>query len=85
MSDGRIAALVSLGLLIVMYFMETVGQSVEKLDIIRSLSLFHYARYSDILVFHDLSVGNVAVLVAVTVVFLGLAVLAFRRRDINVT
>jgi ABC-2 type transport system permease protein len=85
LSDGRIAAIGSLGLLIVMYFMETIGQSVESLGIIRSFSLFHYVRYSDVLVLHDVGLGNVAVLVAVTVVFLGLAVLAFRRRDINVT
>ncbi len=85
LNDGRTAAIASLGLLIVMYFMETIGQSVEKLEIIRSLSLFHYARYSEILVFHDLSFGNLAVMIAVTIVFIGLAVLAFRRRDINVT
>jgi ABC-2 type transport system permease protein len=85
LSDGRTAAIGSLGLLIVMYFMETIGQSVEKLEIIRSLSLFHYVQYSKILVFHDLSLGNLAVLAAVAVLFLGLAVLAFRRRDINVT
>jgi ABC-2 type transport system permease protein len=85
LSDGRTAAIVSLGLLIVMYFMETIGQSVEKLELIRSLSLFHYARYSDILVLHDLSFGNLAVMLAVAILFLGLAVIAFRRRDINVT
>jgi ABC-2 type transport system permease protein len=71
-------------MLIVMYFMETIGQSVEKLAIVRSLSLFHYARYNEILVFHDLCFGNLAVMLAVATVFLGLAVLAFRRRDINV-
>jgi ABC-2 type transport system permease protein len=43
LNDGRTAAIASLGLLIVMYFMETIGQSVEKLEIIRSFSLFHYA------------------------------------------
>jgi len=85
MSDGRAAALVSLGLLIVMYFLETVGQTVEKLDPIRSLSLFHYVQYSQILIFHDLSIGNFAVLAAVTAVFLALAAFAFQRRDINVT
>jgi ABC-2 type transport system permease protein len=84
LSDGRTAGIVSLGLLIVMYFMETVGQSVEKLDIVRSFSLFHYVGYSNILVYHDLSVGNLAVLVGVTIVFVALAVLAFRCRDINV-
>jgi ABC-2 type transport system permease protein len=85
MSDGRAAALVSLGLLFVMYFMETIGQSVEKLDVVRSLSLFHYARYSDMLVYHNFSYGNLGILVAVAIVFLGLAAFAFRRRDINVT
>jgi ABC-2 type transport system permease protein len=84
LSDGRVAAMVSLGILFVMYFMETVGQSVEKLEIVRSLSLFHYARYTDMLVYHDLSLGNLSILVAVAIVFLGLAAFAFRRRDINV-
>ncbi|OPY27238.1 MAG: ABC-2 family transporter protein [Methanocella sp. PtaU1.Bin125] len=85
LSDGRTAAIVSLGLLIVMYFMETIGQSVEKLGLIRSLSLFHYAQYSDILVYHDLSPGNAGVLATVTIAFLALAVFIFRRRDIHVT
>ncbi|MGA9139823.1 MAG: ABC transporter permease subunit [Methanocella sp.] len=84
MSDGRIAGIVSLGLLIVMYFMETVGESVEKLAIVRSLSLFHYARYSEILVYHDLSIANIAVLIGIAIAFVALAVIAFRRRDINV-
>ncbi len=84
MSDGRIAGIVSLGLLIVMYFMETVGESVEKLAIVRSLSLFHYARYSEILVYHDLSIVNIAVLIGIAIAFVALAVIAFRRRDINV-
>jgi ABC-2 type transport system permease protein len=85
LNDGRTAAIASLGLLIVMYFMETIGQSVEKLEIIRSFSLFHYVQYSKILVFHDLSLGDLAVMLAVTILFIGLAVLAFRRKDINVT
>jgi ABC-2 type transport system permease protein len=85
LSDGRTAAIVSLGLLFVMYFMETVGQSVEALGVIRSFSLFHYAQYSNILVYHDLSPGNLVVMIAVAIVFLALAVFAFRRRDINVS
>ncbi len=84
LSDGRTAGIVSLGVLIVMYFMETVGQSVEKLDVVRSLSLFHYARYSEILIYHDLSIANVAVLLGIAIAFVALAVIAFRRRDINV-
>lgn len=84
LSDGRTAAIVSLGLLIVMYFMETVGQSVDKLGVVRSLSLFHYAPYGDIMVYHDLSLGDLGVLIAVAAVSVALAVYAFRRRDINV-
>jgi ABC-2 type transport system permease protein len=85
LSDGRTAAIVSLGLLFVMYFMETVGQSLEKLNVVRSFSLFHYAQYSNILVYHDLSLGNLGILIAVAALFLVLAVIVFRRRDINVT
>jgi ABC-2 type transport system permease protein len=85
LSDGRTAAITSLGLLIVMYFMETIGQSVEKLAPVRSLSLFHYTRFSDILVLHDMSFGNMAVLIVVAILFLALAVFVFRHRDINVT
>ncbi len=85
LSDGRTSAIISMGLLIVMYFMETIGQSVEKLSVVRSLSLFHYAQYSNILVYHDLSIGNLGVLITVAIVFLALAMFAFRRRDINVT
>jgi ABC-2 type transport system permease protein len=85
LSDGRVAALVSLGLLLIMYFMETIGDTVEKLSPIRSLSLYHYAHYNDVLIYHNLSPGNVAILVIVAGVFLVLALLAFRRRDINVS
>jgi ABC-2 type transport system permease protein len=84
LSDGRTAAIVSLGLLFVMYFMETIGESVEKVSIVRSLSLFHYVQYSNIMVYHDLNLGNLGVLIAVAVVFVALAVYTFHRRDINV-
>jgi ABC-2 type transport system permease protein len=85
LSDGKQAALMSLGLLILMYFIETIGSTVKGLSFVQSLSLFHYVNNSDILVAHQLSATNAAVLIVVLVVFLALAVLAFRRRDINVT
>jgi ABC-2 type transport system permease protein len=84
LSDGRTAAIVSLGLLFVMYFMETIGESVEKLSIVRSLSLFHYVQYSNVMVYHDLNLGNLGILIGVAVVFIALAVYTFHRRDINV-
>ncbi len=49
LSDGRKAALVSLGIMVLMYFMETVGSVVDLLGPIRYLSLFHYARYNEML------------------------------------
>jgi ABC-2 type transport system permease protein len=83
-SDGRRAALVSLGILIVMYFLETIGSVVDLLGPIRYLSLFHYAPYNDMLITKTLSLTNAGVMLAAAVVFLALAVYMFRRRDINV-
>lgn len=85
LSDGRQAALLSIGVLFVMYFAETIGSTVASMDIITKLSLFHYVNSSDILVGHTLNLVNVVVLIGVLVVFLVLAVLAYRRKEINVT
>jgi ABC-2 type transport system permease protein len=84
MSDGRRAALTSLGIMVVMYFMETVGSVVDLLGPIRYLSLFHYARYNEMLMTRTLSPVDIGVMLAVAVVFLALATYMFRRRDINV-
>jgi ABC-2 type transport system permease protein len=84
MSDGRKAVLTSLGIMVVMYFMETVGSVVDLLGPIRYLSIFHYAQYNQMLMSHTLSLVDFGVMLAVTVVFLALAAYVFRRRDINV-
>jgi len=84
MSDGRKAALTSLGIMVVMYFMETVGSVVDLLGPIRYLSLFHYARYNEILMTRTGSPLDFAVMLAVAVIFLALAAYVFRHRDINV-
>lgn len=85
LSDGRKAALTSLGVLVLMYFMETVGSIVDLLGPIRYLSLFHYARYNEMLTTRTLSPVDIGVMLAVAIVFLALAAVAFQRRDINVT
>jgi ABC-2 type transport system permease protein len=85
LSDGRKAALTSLGVLILMYFMETIGSIVDLLGPIRYLSLFHYARYNEMLMTRTLSLADIGVMLAVAVVFLALAVMAFQKRDINVS
>ena len=84
MSDGRRAALTSLGVLVIMYFLETIGSVVDLLGPIRYLSLFHYARYNAMLMSKTLSLADIGVLLAVAIVFVALAAYVFRRRDINV-
>jgi ABC-2 type transport system permease protein len=84
LSDSRRAVLVSLGVLVTMYFLETLGSVVDLLGPIRYLSLFHYAQYNAILMSRTLSLADFVVMLAVAVVFLALTVYAFRRRDINV-
>jgi ABC-2 type transport system permease protein len=84
MSDGRKAVLTSLGVMVLMYFMETVGSVVDLLGPIRYLSLFHYARYNEILMTRTMSLTDIGVMLAVAVIFVALAGYVFRRRDINV-
>jgi ABC-2 type transport system permease protein len=83
-SDGRRAALTSLGVLVIMYFMETIGSVVDLLGPIRYLSLFHYARYNEMLMTKTMSLVDLGVLLSVAVVFVALAAYVFRGRDINV-
>jgi ABC-2 type transport system permease protein len=85
MSDGKRAAFISIGVLLAMYLVESIGAMVTSIDWARRLSLFHYLKVNTIAVTHTINWNNMAVLLAVTVVFLVLAVLAFRQRDINVS
>lgn len=84
LSDGRRAALISLGALALMYFMETVSTVVDLLGPLRYFSLFHYARYNEILMTRTLSLVDLGVMLAVAAVFVALAAYVFRGRDINV-
>jgi ABC-2 type transport system permease protein len=84
MSDGRKAALTSLGIMVVMYFMETIGSAVDLLGPIRYLSLFHYARFNEMLMTRTASPVDIGVMLAAAVVFGALAAHTFRHRDINV-
>ena len=85
MSDGRKAALISVGVLLAMFMIENIGSMVTSIDWARKLSLFHYAKMSDIINSHEISWVNLGVLIAVIIVFVALSVIAFRRRDINVS
>lgn len=85
MSDGRMSALITIGVLLAMYLIENIGSMVTGIDWLRALSLFHYLKLNTIAVSHVVNWTSLGVLIAVTVVFLALSVIAFKRRDINVS
>ncbi|HMK46439.1 MAG TPA: ABC transporter permease subunit [Methanocella sp.] len=85
LSDGRLAALLSLAVLFAMYFAETIGETVPSLDPVRRISLFHYVDSQGVIVGHSISAANVLILIAAMILFLALAAFAFRHKDINVT
>ncbi|HEY3422955.1 MAG TPA: ABC transporter permease subunit [Methanocellaceae archaeon] len=85
MSDGRTAALISIGVLLAMYLIENIGSMVTGIDWLRALSLFHYLKLNTIAVSHVVNWTSLGVLVAFTIVFLVLSVIAFKRRDINIS
>ncbi|HMK46442.1 MAG TPA: ABC transporter permease subunit [Methanocella sp.] len=87
MSNGRNAAFASIGILMAMFLVENIGSMVTNIDWARKLSLFHYARVSDFIANPSASIvwSNLGVLLLVTVIFLGLAVIAFKLRDIHIT
>jgi ABC-2 type transport system permease protein len=85
LNDGKKAAMLSIGLLLAMYLVENIGTMVTSINWARQLSLFHYMKLNAIAVAHTVVWGNLAILLAAAVVFLALAVVAFRQRDINVT
>lgn len=85
LSNGRQAAMVSIGVMLAMYFMETVGSVVPSVDIIRKLSLFHYVNYVGILGSHQLNWADAGILIAVAAIFLALTVYVYGRREINVS
>lgn len=85
MSDGRNAALVSLGVLLAMFLVENIGSMVTSIDWARKLSLFHYAKMSSIVINQEVVWSNAAVLLAFAAICVILAVVSFKLRDINVT
>ncbi len=72
---------VAVGSMVVMYLVDALANIVDGLNAIRPLSLFRYYMGNDPLR-HGLAVGDVAVLTVVCLVFLGLALVAFERRDL---
>jgi ABC-2 type transport system permease protein len=87
MSNGRNAAFASIGILLAMFLVENIGSMVTSIDWARRLSLFHYAKVSGFIAdpAAQIAWSSLGILLVVAVVFLALAVIAYKRRDINVT
>ncbi|HMK46440.1 MAG TPA: ABC transporter permease subunit [Methanocella sp.] len=85
LSNGRQAALISIGLMFAMYFTETIGSVMPSVGIIRRLSLFHYVNYIGILGSHQLNQADAVILIVIAVVFLALTIFFYRYREINVS
>ncbi len=79
--DRAAAAGVSIGLLVVMYLVQTIGQIVDFLHSISPLSLFHYY-LGDTPLKTGLNLGDATVLAGVAIAGLAISVAAFERRDL---
>ena len=75
------AAGVPAGLMVFMYLVQSLSGQIESLRTINPLSLFHYYLGHSPLK-NGLDLGDTAVLVAVTVVFVAISLVAFERRDL---
>lgn len=84
LSNGRQAALISIGVMLAMYFLESIGSVVTSAGIIRNLSLFHYVNYVGILGTHQVNLVDGFILLVFALVFLALTVVVYGRREINV-
>ena len=82
-TGNRNAALgIPIGVMVVMYLVQSLSGNIEYLKSINFLSLFHYYLGHTPLV-HGLNLADAFVLLAVGVVFLALGVIGFERRDLS--
>jgi ABC-2 type transport system permease protein len=84
-SRKRIAMALSTTFVVASYFIFTIGNAASNAitDFLARLSLFSYFD-AEQTVTNGLQVGNIVILLAIIVVSLGISVVAFERRDINV-
>lgn len=76
------AAMLSIGVVVVMYFLNTIGAAVDLLDTPRKITPFYWSDGSHVLIhgFDPLRAGG---LLAVAAIFFVLAVASFERRDVS--
>jgi ABC-2 type transport system permease protein len=77
------AAGIPIGLMVVMYLVQSLSPQIESLRSVNWLSLFHYYLGHNALK-HGLDLGDAAVLAAVAAAFLAASLVLFERRDLAV-
>jgi ABC-2 type transport system permease protein len=80
----RIASVVATLVFIVSYFGNSVANLTEQLEPLRPIFLFSYLNVSPQIFTEGVNWGDIAALLAVSVVFFVLALLSFQRRNITV-
>jgi ABC-2 type transport system permease protein len=81
----RAAASAATVALLVSYFGHNLAGLFEQLEPLRPLSPFHYLNLSPNALVEGQATGDILVLLAITAVFLLLAIVCFQRRDITVS
>lgn len=84
MPSRRTAMLFGFLVLLFSYFGENLGGMVESTKFLQPVSLFSYFDSSSAVFSDGVAAGNVAILLAVSLVAFALALLSFERRDVTV-
>ena len=82
--NRRLAMMMGFLVLIVSYFGENLGGMLEELEVIRPFSLFTYFDSSSVAFADGVDLGNIAVLLLISIIAFGLAIVSFNRRDVTV-
>lgn len=77
------ATMLAVAVIVVTYFFNLIGAAVERVHVLQQFSPFYWADATHVL-FHGFDWPRTGVFLALTGALLGLAVLAFERRDVAV-
>ncbi|MEL6308993.1 MAG: ABC transporter permease subunit [Chloroflexota bacterium] len=80
----RIAIAIMAVIYIMSYVLNSVALMIEAFDYLQVVSLFSYVNTTADVFTDGLAIGDIAVLLTVALVFFGLAIVAFERRNITV-
>ncbi|MFP6581015.1 MAG: ABC transporter permease subunit [Candidatus Hydrogenedentota bacterium] len=84
MPNRRIASMATTVVFVASYLGEMLARSVDSLEVIRPIFLFHYFDSSANLFLRGVQFNDVAILAGIALVFFVLTLISFQRRDITV-